>query len=111
MVHFGPLDQEIDEGIFFCFDDEVLIGVTPQGFLRRWDEEGRVSFAEWDPPEAVLRRINVLILSEQDVPDPDGLVRDWGRMIDTIVVTRAEQGPRSTIRANRVTIRPDPHSK
>jgi sugar/nucleoside kinase (ribokinase family) len=39
-----------------------------------------------------LRRINVLILSEQDVPDPDGLVRAWGRMIDTIVVTRAERG-------------------
>jgi sugar/nucleoside kinase (ribokinase family) len=92
MVHLGPLDQEIDEGVFHCFDDHVLIGVTPQGFLRRWDEKGHVSFVEWNPPEEVLRRINVLILSEQDVPDPDGLVRVWGRMIDTIVVTRAERG-------------------
>lgn len=92
MVHLGPLDQEIEEGIFHCFNDQVLIGVTPQGFLRRWDEKGQVSFVEWNPPEEVLRRINVLILSEQDVPDPDGLVRAWGRMIDTIVVTRAERG-------------------
>jgi sugar/nucleoside kinase (ribokinase family) len=92
MVHLGPLDQEIDEGVFHCFDDDVLIGVTPQGFLRRWDEEGCVSFVEWNPPEELLRRINVLILSEQDVPDPDDLVRGWGHIIDTIVVTRAERG-------------------
>ncbi len=92
IVHLGPLDQEIDEGIFYCFDDQVLIGVTPQGFLRCWDEQGQVSFAEWNPPRAVLERINVLVLSELDVPDPDDLVREWGRHIDTIVVTRAERG-------------------
>lgn len=92
IVHLGPLDQEIDEGVFHCFDDQALIGVTPQGFLRRWDAQGHVSFVEWAPPEAVLKRINVLILSELDVPDPDRLVRDWGQFIDIIVVTRAERG-------------------
>jgi 1D-myo-inositol 3-kinase len=92
IVHLGPLDQEIDQGVFHCFDSQVLMGVTPQGFLRCWDEQGLVSFTEWTPPEAVLRRINVLVLSELDVPDPDGLVRDWGQWIDTIVVTRAAQG-------------------
>jgi sugar/nucleoside kinase (ribokinase family) len=92
IAHLGPLDQEIDEGVFHCFDEQVLIGVTPQGFLRRWDDQGRVSFVDWDPPESVLRRINVLVLSEQDVPDPDGLVRAWEGLIEVIVVTRAEQG-------------------
>jgi len=92
IAHLGPLDQEIDEGVFQCFDEQVLIGVTPQGFLRRWDDQGQVSFIDWDPPEAVLRRINVLVLSEQDVPDPHSLVRAWERLIDVIVVTRAERG-------------------
>lgn len=92
IVHLGPLDQEIDEGVFHCFGDETLIGVTPQGFLRRWDEQGQISFTEWTPSEDVLSRINVLILSEVDVPDPEGLVRDWGQYIDIIVVTRAERG-------------------
>ena len=92
IVHLGPLDQEIDEGIFHCFDDQVLIGVTPQGFLRCWDEQGRVSFTEWNPPRAVLERINVLVLSELDVPNPEDLVREWKRYIDTIVITRAERG-------------------
>jgi sugar/nucleoside kinase (ribokinase family) len=92
IVHLGPLDQEIDQGVFHCFDSQVLIGVTPQGFLRRWDEQGLVSFTEWTPPASVLRRIKVLVLSEMDVPDPDGLVREWGRWIDIIVVTRAARG-------------------
>jgi hypothetical protein len=92
IAHLGPLDQEIDEGVFHCFDDQVLIGVTPQGFLRRWDDQGQVSFIDWEPPESILRRINVLVLSEQDVPDPDSLVRAWERFIDVIVVTRAERG-------------------
>lgn len=92
IVHLGPLDQEIKEDIFYCFDDEVLIGVTPQGFLRQWDEQGHVSFIEWTPSEAVMCRINVLVLSEQDVPDPYGLAHDWGRFIDIIVVTHAEHG-------------------
>ncbi len=92
VVYLGSIDQEIDPGVFHCFADETLLGVMPQGFFRQWDEQGRVYFAEWKPPEAVLRRINVLVISELDVPDPDGSVRDWGRFIETIVVTRAERG-------------------
>lgn len=92
IVHLGPLDQEIDEGIFHCFDDQVLIGMTPQGFLRRWDRQGRISFAEWAPSEAILRRLDVLVLSELDVPDPEGLVRNWGQLIEFMVITQAERG-------------------
>lgn len=91
LVYLGTIDQEIDPSLFFCFDD-ALIGVMPQGFLRRWDEHGEVFYTDWNPPEAILQRINVLVLSELDVPDPEGLVQDWGRLIDVIVVTRAARG-------------------
>jgi len=92
MVYLGTIDQEIDPSVFHCFDDESLICVMPQGFFRRWDEQGQVSFADWTPSVEVLRRINVLVISELDVPDPEQLVRDWERLIDIIVVTRAERG-------------------
>ena len=42
----------------------------PQGFFRRWDEKGHISFAEWTPPKEILQHINVLVISELDVPDP-----------------------------------------
>jgi sugar/nucleoside kinase (ribokinase family) len=92
MVYVGAIDQEIEPEVFGCFADETAICVMPQGFFRRWDEQGNVFFAEWKPPETVLRRINALVLSELDVPDPALLVRNWEQFVDIIVVTRAERG-------------------
>jgi 1D-myo-inositol 3-kinase len=92
MAYLGSIDQEIDDSVFHCFVDHVLIGVMPQGFFRRWDEQGQVHFVEWQPVEAVLRRIKLLVISELDVPDPGQLVRDWGQLIDIIAVTHAERG-------------------
>jgi len=92
MVYLGSIDQEIDPGVFRCFTDEALLCVMPQGFFRRWDEQGQVFFTEWTPPEMVLQRINVLVISELDVPDPVRLARDWGQFVDIVVVTHAERG-------------------
>jgi sugar/nucleoside kinase (ribokinase family) len=92
LVYLGSIDREIEPSVFSCFAGETLLGVMPQGFFRQWDERGLVRFVEWDPPEEVLRRINVLVISELDVPSPDRLVRAWKNQIDTIVVTHAERG-------------------
>ena len=92
MVYLGSIDQEIDPDVFRCFAGKALICVMPQGFFRRWDEQGQVFFTEWTPPEALLRCINVLVISELDVPDPAGLACDWSRFVDTVVVTHAERG-------------------
>ena len=92
MVYLGSIDQEIDAGVFRCFSPHSLICVMPQGFFRRWDGRGLVSFVEWRPPEDVLRRIDVLVISELDVPDPEQLVRDWQDLVKIIVVTRADRG-------------------
>jgi 1D-myo-inositol 3-kinase len=92
MVYVGSIDQEIDEGIFHCFAAGSLIGVMPQGLFRRWDEEGRVYFAEWNPRPKVLRRINLLVISELDVPDPGRRAAEWSRTVDIVVVTHAERG-------------------
>jgi sugar/nucleoside kinase (ribokinase family) len=92
MVYLGSIDQEIDPGVFSCFAPDVLVGVMPQGFFRRWDEKGHISFTEWTPPKEILQNINVLVISELDVPDPYGLVHDWGQFVDVIVITHAERG-------------------
>lgn len=92
MVYLGSIDQEIEEGVFHCFAASSLIGVMPQGFFRRWDEQGRVYFTEWDPPQRVLERINLLVISELDVPDPRRRAAEWARFVDSVVVTHAERG-------------------
>ena len=92
MVYLGTIDQEIDPSVFHCFARDSLVCVMPQGFFRRWDAGRRVQFAEWTPPEAVLRRINLLVISELDVPDPERVARGWGVHVDILVVTHAERG-------------------
>ena len=92
MVYLGSIDREIEPEVFFCFSEESLICLMPQGFFRQWDETGLVSFAEWSPPEELLRRINVLVLSELDVPDPGALVENWRHLVEILVITHAERG-------------------
>lgn len=92
MVYLGTIDQEIDASVFECFDENSLLCVMPQGFFRRWDQDGVVFFTEWRPPESVLRRIKLLVISELDVPDPEQVVREWGQFVEILVVTRAERG-------------------
>jgi sugar/nucleoside kinase (ribokinase family) len=92
MVYLGSIDQEIDPSVFHCFVDTALIGVMPQGFFRRWDDQGLVSFAEWRPTEELLRRIDVLVISELDVPNPEELVHEWSRYTRIVIITHAERG-------------------
>ncbi len=92
MVYLGSIDQEIDPSIFHCFEPGVKTGVMPQGFFRRWDERGQVYFTEWNPPESLLRHINLLVMSELDVPSPLELARAWAAFIEIVVVTHAERG-------------------
>ncbi|MGD8487981.1 MAG: PfkB family carbohydrate kinase [Anaerolineae bacterium] len=92
VVYLGSIDREISPGVFHCFSDKSLVGIMPQGFFRRWDEHGQVHYAEWTPSPALLEQLDVLVISELDVPDPNRLVRDWGRYIRIIVVTQADQG-------------------
>lgn len=92
MVYLGSIDREIDPSVFYCFSDESIVAVMPQGFFRRWNARGHVSFSEWTPSEDLLQRVDLLVISELDVPDPDRLVRRWETQVKIIVVTRAARG-------------------
>ncbi|RPI58314.1 MAG: ribokinase [Chloroflexi bacterium] len=92
MAYLGSIDQEIDDSVFHCFKPGVKTGLMPQGFFRKWDERGHVYFTEWTPPESLLRRINLLVLSDLDVPGPLELARSWADFIEIVVVTHAERG-------------------
>ena len=92
MIYLGTIDQEIDAGVFHCFPESALLGVMPQGFFRRWDDQGRIYFAPWTPGDEILKRISVLVISELDVPDPVGVAQEWGKLVDFVIVTHAERG-------------------
>ena len=68
IVHLGPVLGETPEELVFTFPG-ALLGVTPQGWMRSWgpDLPGPVAYRPWQPGADVLRRIDALILSIEDV--------------------------------------------
>ena len=90
-VQLGPLTQELDEEVIHLFKGS-LIGVTPQGWMRRWDDEGRVSPIAWAAPEKVLPFAQVLILSEEDVGGDMALIQEYVELAEIVVVTAGWKG-------------------
>jgi 1D-myo-inositol 3-kinase len=90
VVHLAPLAREVDMNLIAAFPG-AFIGVTPQGWLRQWDSEGRVYPRAWSEAHAILPRLDAIVLSEEDVGNDWKLLRDWANYAPLMVVT---QGPR-----------------
>lgn len=53
IVHLGPVAGEVDPALLRLFPNSLL-GLTPQGWLRAWDESGRVRAKVWADAAAYL---------------------------------------------------------
>jgi hypothetical protein len=90
IVHLGPLCQEIDTALVDRFP-RSLIGVTPQGWMRQWDDSGLVQAVDWADADRVLRKANVVVISEDDVADRS-VITEWASKARMLVVTLGERG-------------------
>lgn len=93
IVHLGPLAREIDARFAKLFPNE-LVGVTPQGWLRQWDDSGRVRLRMWEEAAEILPNVDCLVLSEEDLNGNAGLIDEYSRLTRIAVMT---QGPRGCI--------------
>lgn len=93
IVHLGPVAQEVEPSLVRSFS-AALIGVTPQGWLRTWNAEGRVSVAEWPEATFVLQRVGAAIISSEDVSGDEGRIEELAAYSRVLVVTEANQGAR-----------------
>jgi hypothetical protein len=91
IVHLGPVAQEISPALAEAFDD-ALIGVTPQGWLRRWDDDGLVAPAEWRDSERILDAAHVVVLSLEDLGGDRPRLEALARKARLLVLTLGEQG-------------------
>jgi hypothetical protein len=90
IVHFGPLCQEIDASLVTRFP-RSLVGVTPQGWMRGWDEAGLVHAVDWADADRVLPKADAVIISEDDVADPL-VIHEWATKARMLVVTLGDRG-------------------
>jgi 1D-myo-inositol 3-kinase len=75
-------------GIFL----KSLVGVTPQGWMREWDEQGLVRQKVWSEAEQILSDVDVLVFSEEDVAGDVSIVRQYAQLAKIAVVTRGWRG-------------------
>lgn len=82
IVHLGPLVNRIDPNLVDSFPRSI-IGLTPQGWLRRWDKNGRVYAKPWSMAEEILPKVTAVILSKEDLLDDDMLnqYRKWAKLL------------------------------
>ncbi|MFN8495387.1 MAG: PfkB family carbohydrate kinase [Caldilineaceae bacterium] len=66
-VLLGPLVNEIGGDIAPIFPESTLVAAVPQGWMRRWDETGRVHSKPWENADAILPHVDVLVLSLEDI--------------------------------------------
>lgn len=91
IIHLGPLANELESILPMEFSP-VLLGITPQGWMRKWDTEGRVSPTEWKDPESALARAGAVIISREDVGGNDEVIEHMAHQTRVLAVTEGAAG-------------------
>ena len=91
IIHLGPIANEVDATLPEGFSPSLL-GLTPQGWMRQWDSEDRVSRAEWINADAALARANAVVISREDVDGDDELIEHMAHQTRILVVTESAAG-------------------
>ncbi len=86
IVHLGPIAQEIDSSLIRGFP-AAMIGITPQGWLREWDQTGRVSLAEWPEASFVLGNTDATVISVEDLENDEERIEEMVTPSRVLVVT------------------------
>ena len=102
VVLLGPLAQELSPALVRLFPRRpgAIIAATPQGWLRRWDDDGRVWPTPWTAAEAILPLLDVLILSDDDLlpfaggnrAEADAILSRWSMQVPLLVATDGRHG-------------------
>jgi sugar/nucleoside kinase (ribokinase family) len=91
IIHLGPIASEMDATLPEGFSP-ALLGLTPQGWMRQWDSESRVSRSEWVNAETALAHANAVVISREDVDGDDQLIEHMAHQTPVLAVTEGPSG-------------------
>lgn len=101
IVLLGPLAQELSPKIVQHLPRRAgaLIAATPQGWMRRWDTDGRVWPTPWIDAETILPHLDVLILSYDDLQPfansdraANAILARWSMLVPLLIATDGRHG-------------------
>jgi sugar/nucleoside kinase (ribokinase family) len=93
IVHLGPVAQEVEPALARRFPT-ALLGLTPQGWLRTWDAEGRVHPCEWPEAPFILEQAGAAVISVEDVQGNESRIEEMAASCPVLAVTEGANGAR-----------------
>ncbi|HEY5731483.1 MAG TPA: PfkB family carbohydrate kinase [Anaerolineales bacterium] len=91
IIHLGPIANEVDSVLPDGFSP-ILLGLTPQGWMRQWNSNGLVSSRIWKNSEPALAQAGAIVLSREDVDGDDLLIEHMAQHTKILVVTEGVAG-------------------
>ncbi len=91
MVHLAPVANDVEPSLAGMFKDSTVLA-TPQGWLRTWDNVGRILFMprQWGQDE--LQDIRILVLSDEDINNDQVQLNRLIQSVPIVVLTTGSKG-------------------
>lgn len=93
IIHLAPVAQELSPLLPSDFRP-ALLGLTPQGWFRAWDVDGRVHPCAWPEAEAALARADAGVFSLEDVDHDEETLEHLSHAARILAVTEGAAGVR-----------------
>lgn len=90
ILHLAPIADEVEPALINLFSNS-FIGVTPQGWLRQWDADGRVSPKTWAEAQTILPLATAVIMGEDDLYD-EAILTQFKQWAKLLVLTQGANG-------------------
>lgn len=91
IVHLAPVAQEIPPNIIKYFPNSRIL-VTPQGWMRTWDEDGKVSFADWPESKWIASQADTIVISIEDIEGDESIAFGLASSTPILIITKGKQG-------------------
>lgn len=93
IIHLAPVAGEVDPVLPGHFRP-ALSALTIQGWLRTWDESGRVSRCEWPEAGRALAKAGAVVFSVEDVAHNEETIEQYAHATGLVAVTESQAGVR-----------------
>jgi sugar/nucleoside kinase (ribokinase family) len=95
IVHLAPVAAEVDTALAAALRPTAgFLGATPQGWLRAWDEQGRVHLRRCADLPARLAGVDGIVVSEEDLAAETAGAQPLVAPGRTVALTRGAAGVR-----------------
>jgi pfkB family carbohydrate kinase len=91
IIHLGPIVQELDSELPKNLSPSLL-GITPQGWMRTWNNDGHIIPCKWQNANSILPQAGAVVISREDVGGDEELIETMAHQTQVLAVTEAEAG-------------------